>query len=77
MEERGSGPIESCLNAALHIVLMVSTNPRKTPELVLIVTISNPFFGSEGMVVRGIVLGFDGVIAQKGLKRMLDPQPFG
>ena len=70
MEERGSGPIESCLNAALHIVLMVSTNPRKTPELVLIVTISNPFFGSEGMVIREIVLGFESVITQKRFKRV-------
>ena len=70
MKERGSGPIEDRLNVAFHVVLMMSANPRKTSELVLIVTISNPFFGSEGMVIRGIVLGFDATITQKCFKRV-------
>ena len=77
MKERGSGPIEDRLNVAFSVVLMMSANSRKTPELVLIVTISNPFFGSKRVVVREIMLGFDAVIAQKGLKRMLNPQRFG
>ena len=68
MKKRGPGPIEDSLNVVLHIVLMMSTDPRKAPELTLVVTISNPFFGGEGMVVRGIVLGFDAVITQKCFK---------
>ena len=76
MEERGSGPIEDSLNVALHIVLMTSTNPRKALELALVVTISNPFFGSEGIVVRGIVLWFDAVITQKCFKKVFALERF-
>ena len=70
MKERGSGTIEDGLNVALHVALVMRTNPGKTQELVLVVTISNLFFGSEGTVVRGIVLRFDAVITQKSLKRV-------
>ena len=74
MEEQGSGPIEDCLNVALHVVLTMSTGPKKTPELMLIVTIGNPLFGVEGMAVRGTVLQFDAVITQKSFKRVFAPQ---
>ena len=49
MKERGSGTIEDGLNVALHVVLMMNANPGETPELVLIVAVRNPFFGSDGM----------------------------
>ena len=77
IEKRGSGPIEDSFNVTFRVVLVMGTNPGNTPKLLLIVTASNSFLGSEGMVVRGIVLGFDAVITQKGLKRMLPPQKFG
>ena len=73
MEERGSGTIEDSLNVALHVVLMMSTNHGRALELMLVVTISNLFFGSEGMLVRGIMLGFGAVITQKSLKRVFAP----
>ena len=76
MKKRESGPIEDRLNMAFHVVLMMSANPRKTPELVLIVAISNPFFRGERMVIRGIVLQFDAVIPQKSFKRVFTPQGF-
>ena len=74
MEERGSGSIEDGLDVALHVVLVMSTNPEEASKLTLIVTISNPFFGSEGMVVRGIVLRFDAVITQKSFKGVFAPK---
>ena len=73
MEERGSGPIEDGLNVSLHVVLMMSTNSREVPKLTLVVTISNPLFGGEGMVVREIMLRCDAVIAQKSLKGVFAP----
>ena len=76
MEERGSGPIEDRLDVAFHVLLMVSANPRQTPALALIVTISNPFFSSEGMVVRRIVLGFDAIITQKCFKGVFGLEGF-
>ena len=75
-KEGGFGPIEDCLDVALRVVLIMSPDPRKALELTLVVTISNPFFGGEGIIVRGIVLWFDVVITQKSLKRMFAPQEF-
>ena len=76
MKEEGSGPIEDSLDVALHVVLMMSIDPREAPKLTLIVTIRNPFFGGEGMVVGEIVLRFDAVITQKSFKRVFAPQRF-
>ena len=76
MKERGSGPIEDSLDVTLHVVLMMSTDPREAPKLMLIVTISDPFFGGVGVVDRGKVLPFDAVITQRSFKRVFAPQGF-
>ena len=73
MENRGSCLIEDGLDVTLHVVLVMSTDPGEASKLMLVVTISNLFFESEGMVVRGIVLWFDAVITQKIFKRVFAP----
>ena len=61
VKKRCSGPVEDSLNVALNVVLVMRTNTRVAPMLMLILAVCYPFFRSEGMIVRRIVVWFDAI----------------